>query len=116
MKNVKEADYVQKVIALAQEFKMDADDIKQAYQAKPDSLTAYFNATNEAKEDRGWYVGWAIFWGLAALPVAAYPIYKLAGKYMDLQAVEKSLRSEVDLFKSSKGSRAETPGSAPSVG
>ena len=85
--------------ALAEQFNMDAADIAGAYKNKPESLTAHFNAMNKARADRGWYVGWAIFWGLAFAPVAAYPAWKLGEKYLALHNISKSVRSEVEHYK-----------------
>ena len=90
-------------IELAQQFKMDAHDIQEAYKSKPESLVAHFNAVSEAKEDRGWYIGLGIFWGLVCFPVAFYPAWKLAEKYTSLNSVEKTLRDEVQTHKVTGG-------------
>ena len=88
---------------IAQQFKMDAHDIAEAYKAKPESLRAHFNAMSEAKEDRGYYLGWGVFWSVLFLPVAAYPVWRLAGKYMDLNSVEETVRDEVRLHRETGG-------------
>ena len=97
------ADLTERAIKLAEQFKMDAHDIEEAYKSKPTSLQAHFNTVSKAKEDRGWYVGWGIFWGLACFPVAAYPAWKLYDKYSSLNAVEKTVRDEVQTHKASGG-------------
>ena len=86
-------------IAIAEQFNIDAADISGAYKNKPESLTAHFNAMSKAKADRGWYVGWTIFWGLVFAPIAAYPAWKLGEKYLALHNINKSVRSEVEHYK-----------------
>ena len=90
-------------VGIAQQFKMDAHDIRDAYEAKPESLRAHFNVVSEAREDRGWYVGLGIFWTLACFPVVAYPVWKLAEKYLDLNAVRETVREEVRIHKETGG-------------
>jgi hypothetical protein len=97
-----EKSFDEKAIALAQEFKMDARDIVDAYKGKPESLTAHFNSVREAREDMGEYVGWSIFWGVVAFPVAVYPVWKLAEKYRALHGVEETVRDEIINFKANK--------------
>lgn len=86
-------------VALAEQFQMDAGDIAGAYKSKPESLSAHFNSMSAARENRGWYLGWTIFWALAFVPVAAYPAWKLGEKYYTLHNINKSLRSEVEHYK-----------------
>lgn len=103
----------EKAITLAQEFHMDAKDIQDTYKDKPASLAAHFNAVSEAKEKKGWYVGWTIFWALAAAPVALYPIYKLAEKYKSLSDVKDTVRQEVQNFKDKGPASEPVPAPAP---
>lgn len=84
---------------LAEQFQLDASDIAGAYRNKPESLSAHFNAVSDAKKDRGWYMGWTIFWGLMFFPVAVYPAWKLAEKYRTLHNVKTSVRDEVEFFR-----------------
>lgn len=86
-------------VAIAEQFNMDAVDIAGAYKNKPESLSAHFNAMSRAKENRGWYVGWSIFWGLVFAPVAAYPVWKLSEKYLTLHKIQKTVRDEVAYYK-----------------
>ncbi len=88
-----------KAVALAEQFNMDASDIAAAYKSKPESLTAHFNSMSNAKEKRGWYLGWTIFWGVVFAPVAAYPAWKLGSKTYALFNIDKSVRSEVEHYK-----------------
>ena len=87
--------------AIAEQFNIDAADLRGAYKNKPESLSAHFNAMSKAKENRGWYIGWSIFWGVIFAPIAAYPAWKLGEKYLALHNIGKSVRSEVEFYKKS---------------
>lgn len=95
------ADTQTQAAAIAEQYNIDAADLRNAYKHKPESLSAHFNAMSKAKEDRGWYVGWSIFWGIFFAPVAVYPAWKLGEKYLALHNIGKSVRSEVEFYKKS---------------
>lgn len=86
-------------MALAEQFNLDAADLNNAYKNKPESLSAHYNAASTAKQDRGWYVGWSIVWGVLFFPVAAYPLWRLYQKQSALYAIDKTLRSEIEFSK-----------------
>jgi len=81
---------------MAAAFSMDADDIKEAYKDKPDSLTAHFDTVAQAKENQIWYAGWGILWAVVALPVALYPAYRLWQIRNTLGSIEKTVRGKVE--------------------
>lgn len=90
---------------LAEMFTLDASDVRRAYQDKPDSLQAHFNAASGAQADKSKYivraavsgVVGAIFWPVLAY--TAYAGYKAYENHGTLNRVGEAVRQEVENFR-----------------
>jgi len=97
--------FEQQAGALAEMYTLDAGEVKQAYQNRPDSLSSHFNAASGAEEDKQKYVkhAWVSAIGGCFFPpvwiYTAYAAYKVYENDNKMKEVGGVVRNKVSEFK-----------------
>jgi hypothetical protein len=90
-------EFEKQAAAVAYQFSLDYNDVKNAYKDTPASLSSAFNSMDEARRGRNRNIGWAAAWTLLFWPVAPFPAYKVYKYNNDLNEVGMRVKAEVDV-------------------
>lgn len=83
---------------LADKYSLDIEDLKVAYEEKPESLVSHFNAASAANSRRNRLIGWSVFWLIVFPPVAIYTGIVAYMEHQKVDKVSKRLENHVRKF------------------
>lgn len=92
------------------------DDVRSAYEDKPESLTSIYNSMKHEKSEMGGWIGWSVFWLIVIPPIMLYTGYKAWESYDNLNNLKDQVKAEVKGHDSEnkKDTKANGPEITPS--
>lgn len=90
------AEFEKNAIDVASQYSFDVNDVKAAYQDKPESLSVIFNSMSEAKSGRNRSIGWSVFWVIMLLPIALYTGYHAYKHDQKVSNIRDQVKDEID--------------------
>ncbi len=88
--------FAESVQGTATLFALDTEDLRNAYESKPESLNAIFNSASTAKSDRNKWVGWSVAWTIIMWPIALYTGFKALESHNSLGDIKDQVVREID--------------------